>query len=223
LGVLDEIMTNSKILKNIVFCFIVIFLLTSSALAEDTIIKIGVLAKRGAERSIEKWSPTAEYLSNKLPGKKIIIVPLIFEQIYTVVEKGEVDFILANPSFYVELENLYKVNRIATLKNNVIGGTTTVFGGVIFCKKQREDIRGLSDLKKKSFMAVSETSFGGWRTAWRELKETGINPFKDFASISFGGTHDAVIYAVRDGKVDAGTVRTDTLERMTPQIFTKLS
>jgi ABC-type phosphate/phosphonate transport system substrate-binding protein len=207
LGVLDEIMTNSKILKNIVFCFIVIFLLTSSALAEDTIIKIGVLAKRGAERSIEKWSPTAEYLSNKLPGKKIIIVPLIFEQIYTVVEKGEVDFILANPSFYVELENLYKVNRIATLKNNVIG----------------EDIRGLSDLKKKSFMAVSETSFGGWRTAWRELKETGINPFKDFASISFGGTHDAVIYAVRDGKVDAGTVRTDTLERMTPQIFTKLS
>jgi len=63
-------------------------------------------------------------------------------------------------------------------------------------------------------MAVKETSFGGWRAAWRELKEAGINPVKDFASLSFGGTHDAVVYAVRDGKVDAGTVRTDTLERM---------
>jgi diguanylate cyclase (GGDEF)-like protein/PAS domain S-box-containing protein len=31
---------------------------------------------------------------------------------------------------------------------------------------------------------------------------------------SFGETHDAVVYAVRGGKVDAGTVRTDTLERM---------
>jgi PAS domain S-box-containing protein len=181
------------------------------------VVRIGILAKRGPERCIEKWSPTAKYLSNKIPEKTFIIVPINFAQIYSMVEKATVDFILVNPSFYVELENLYKVNRIATLKNNVIGGTTTVFGGVIFCKKQREDIRRLNDLKKKSFMAVSETSFGGWRTAWRELKETGINPFKDFASISFGGTHDAVIYAVRDGKVDAGTVRTDALERMTAE------
>ncbi len=34
------------------------------------------------------------------------------------------------------------------------------------------------------------------------------------ASLTFGGTHDAVVYAVLSGKVDAGTVRTDTLERM---------
>jgi PAS domain S-box-containing protein len=50
--------------------------------------------------------------------------------------------------------------------------------------------------------------------AWREFRKAGIDPFKNFASISFGGTHDDVVYAVRDGKVDAGTVRTDTFERM---------
>ncbi|MBU0465369.1 MAG: response regulator, partial [Proteobacteria bacterium] len=42
----------------------------------------------------------------------------------------------------------------------------------------------------------------------------GIKPFSDFSSLQFGGTHDAVVYAVKSGKVDAGTVRTDTLERM---------
>ncbi|MCJ7775400.1 MAG: PAS domain S-box protein, partial [Desulfobulbaceae bacterium] len=42
----------------------------------------------------------------------------------------------------------------------------------------------------------------------------GIDPYRDFKDLSFGGTHDTVVYAVRDGKVDAGTVRTDTLERM---------
>jgi len=65
------------------------------------------------------WSPTAEYLSNKIPEKTFEIVPVDYDHIYSVVEKSEVDFILSNPSFYVELENRYGVNRIATLKNKV--------------------------------------------------------------------------------------------------------
>ena len=198
----------------IVFSFIFIILMASFAYSADSAVKIGVLAKRGAERCLEKWSPTAEYLTENIPGKTFVIVPIAFDQIYTVVENGEVDFILANSSFYVELESWFKVSRIATLKNKVLGVIDTKLGGVIFCKKQREDIRHLIDLKGKTFMAAEEISFGGWRMAWRELKEAGIDPFKNFASLSFGGTHDAVIYAVRDGKVDAGTVRTDTLERM---------
>ncbi len=178
-------------------------------------VKIGVLAKRGSELCIQRWSPTAEYLTAKLPGETFTIAPIYFEQIYGVVEKNEVDFILANSSFYVELESKYGANRIATLKNKHSSGAFyTVFGGVLFCRSDRVDIRQLSDLRGKSFMAVKETSFGGWRTAWRELKESGIHPYRDFKSLEFGGTHDAVVFAVRDGDVDAGTVRTDTLERM---------
>jgi ABC-type phosphate/phosphonate transport system substrate-binding protein len=63
-------------------------------------------------------------------------------------------------------------------------------------------------------MAVDERSFGGWLVSWRELKEHGIDPHEDFTDLSFGGTHDAVVYAVQNGKVDAGAVRTDVLERM---------
>ncbi|MCK5100998.1 MAG: PhnD/SsuA/transferrin family substrate-binding protein, partial [Desulfobacteraceae bacterium] len=134
--------------------------------------------------------------------------------IYPAVGNKEVDFILTNSSFYVELESRYGITRIATLKNKIPNGVSTTFGGVIFCKKARKDIRHLKDLKGKTFMAVKETSFGGWITALREMKEAGIDPFKDFVSLSFGGTHDAVVYEVRDGKVDVGTVRTGTLERM---------
>ncbi|MBW2740828.1 MAG: response regulator, partial [Deltaproteobacteria bacterium] len=49
---------------------------------------------------------------------------------------------------------------------------------------------------------------------WRELKEMGIDPYRDFKDLKFIGTQDAVVYAVRDGKVDAGTVRADTFIRM---------
>ena len=63
-------------------------------------------------------------------------------------------------------------------------------------------------------MAVDERSLGGWHMAWRELKQRGVDPWRDFAGLRFGGSHDAVVYAVRDGYVDAGSVRSDTLERM---------
>jgi len=182
--------------------------------ADDSQVKIGVLAKRGIVRCMEKWSPTAEYITDKIPGRNFVIVPIDSDGIFSFVEHGMVDFVLTDPSIYVELESQYGLNRIATLKNIRFGNAYTKCGGVVFCKANRNDIRDFSDLKDKTFMAVKETSFGGWRMAWREFKEKGIDPYRDFKDLSFGGTHDTVVYAVRDGKVDAGTVRTDTLERM---------
>jgi len=182
--------------------------------ADDSPIRIGVLAKRGIVRCMEKWSPTAKYIADKIPGKNFVIVPTDSDGIFSFVEHGIVDFVLTDPSIYVELERQYGLNRIATLKNIRFGDAYTKCGGVIFCKANRSDIKNFSDLKGKTFMAVKETSFGGWKMAWREFKEKGIDPYRDFKDLRFGGTHDTVVYAVKDGKVDAGTVRTDTLERM---------
>ncbi len=177
-------------------------------------VRIGVLAHRGTEEALKTWTLTAYYLTSKIPRYSFTIVPLGFHEINKAVERGEVDFVLANSSIYVELEALYGVSRIATMKALGPGYTRTTFGGVIITRTDRNDIKTLNDLKGKSFMAVDETSLGGWRAAWRELKANGINPYKNFSSLQFGDTHDAVVYAVRDGRVDAGTVRTDVLEHM---------
>jgi two-component system sensor histidine kinase TtrS len=160
------------------------------------------------------WGPTAAYLSEAVPDHSFSIIPLDFQEIGSAVERRKVDFVLANTSIYVQLEAQYGVSRIATLMNKSPRGTFKVFGGVIFCRADRADIKELRDLKGKSFAAVDETSLGGWQVAWRELKDHGIDPSRHFARFTFDGTHDAVVYAVRDGSADAGTVRTDTLERM---------
>ncbi|NDY73013.1 response regulator [Desulfobacter hydrogenophilus] len=170
--------------------------------------------KRSTDNCLKKWSPTAEYLSRVVQDYSFIIIPIDFGNINQKVKNGDIDFILANSAIYVELEVMYGVNRIATLKNNRLNGTYTTFGGVVFCLKQRSDIRTYSDLKEKHFAAVSENSFGGWLMAWRELKEAGIDPYKDFSKLSFEGAHDQVVISVLNKKTDAGTVRTDTLERM---------
>ncbi len=180
----------------------------------DIPITVGVLAKRGPERCLEKWGPTADYLSEAIPGYSFAVVSLDFNEVIPAVERREVDFLLANPFLYVSLERSYGVGRIATLKNLRMGKAYTVFGGVIFYRAGRSDIKHLRDLKGKVVMGVDETALCGWLAQWREMKEAGIDPYRDFADLRFGGTHDAVVYAVGDGKVDAGCIRTDTLERM---------
>jgi two-component system, sensor histidine kinase and response regulator len=192
-------------------------LLPAQSWAENAPLKIGVLAIRGGDQCLKSWSPTAEYLTRQIPDQRFIIVPLTHDQIYPTVKNGAVDFILTNSAFYVGLEHWYRANRIVTLKERRASGVYTRYGGVIFCRRDRKDIRRLEDLKGKSFMAVSETSLGGWLMAWREFKEKGIDPHRDFGALRFNETHDEVVYAVRDRLVDAGTVRTSTLEDLSAE------
>ena len=175
---------------------------------------IGVLAKRGYQKCLKKWKNTAYYLNIWVSGCSFSILPLDFQEIEDAVKSKKIDFLLANPAIYAEMENKYGLSRIATLKNGRLSKITTVFGGVIFCRADRNDISKIADLKDKNFMAVSQTSFGGWYAAWKYLLDHDLDPFHNFSKLYFGQTHDAVVLSIRDGGADAGTVRTDILERM---------
>ena len=188
---------------------------TTEEVSGPSLVQIGILAKRGAEQCLEKWGATAEYLNNQLPGYIFTILPLDFDEIRIAVEKKDVDFILANSSYYVDLEVSLGVKRIATLNNLHSNGiASNTFAGTLVVRKDRQDITTVKDLRGKTFMAVDPRSLGGWHMVLRELKQEGINPNKDFKRFVFGGTHDKVVLAVWSGQVDAGTVRSDTLERM---------
>ncbi|QKQ28151.1 PhnD/SsuA/transferrin family substrate-binding protein [Candidatus Reidiella endopervernicosa] len=179
--------------------------------------RIGVLSHRGDAATLQTWSPTADYLNATLTDYFFEIVPLNFDQVEPAVDSGEVDFVLVNPGIYVNLEVRHRVTRIATLNNRRNGVPYNLFGGVIFTRSERDDIEWLSDLVGKRFMAVDRTSLGGYQMAWRELRGQAIEPQIDFEDLSFAGTHDKVVMAVRNGEADAGTVRTDILERMARQ------
>jgi len=178
------------------------------------LIRIGVLAHRDIQNTLETWQKTADYLTTELSEYHFTIVPLNFTQIGAAIEQNAVEFVIASPGIYVEFEALYGVNRLATLKQLRMGRAYTMFGGVIFCNAHCDNIQSLTDLRGKNFVAVAENSFGGWRSAWREIVEVGINPYRDFQSLQFTNSHDAVIYAIGEGKADAGTISTNVLEQM---------
>ena len=204
-----------RLLSRFIFFLAFALVLADWAHATDRLVRIGVLAHRGKEEALKSWTPTAQYLSREVPGNNFVIVPLNNDDIGPAVEYKDVEFVLTNPGSYAELEAAYNITRIATLKSKTPQGSSSVFGAVIFTRSDRKDIRNLADLKGKTFMAVHENAFGGWWVAWRELKRHQIDPYKDFKALSFSGfPQDKIVYAVRDGKVDAGTVRTDLLESM---------
>ena len=179
-------------------------------------VRIGVLAKRGDELTIQRWQPTADYLSQEIPSHRFVVVPLKFIEIDKVVADGGVDFVLANSAIYVGLEKRFGAGRIVTMRNRNGHRGYTVFGGVIFARSDRNDINKISDIANKRFAAVKSNSFGGYHMAWREMALAGITPSED-TTLLFSGTHDAVVKAVLNGDADVGTVRSDTLERMSAE------
>ena len=192
--------------------------------SEDVVMKVGVLSKEDPKRTIAQWQPTMDYLSQTIPGYRFEIVTAGFEEMRQIAKNNEVNFFIVNSGMYVEFEADYGVNRIATLKNLRLGKPYTEFGGVILTKADNSQINQLKDLKNKTFMAVSPTSFGGWYMAEGVLYDAGIKkPEKFFKEIQFGQTHDNVIKAIANGEVEAGTVRTDALERAVQRGEVKLA
>lgn len=204
-------LSYNECMKNLLSLFMMLMFV--GVLEAKEVVKIGVLAHKNYESTHQMWDPTAEYLKTKIPEYDFHIIPLRFEEFPTYLRDQKIDFVITNSAFYVDLESNFGISRIATLKNKDFNGKAqTEFGGVLFKRASNTEIQRVEDLKNKKFAAVDPESFGGWIMALRELKEQGVRE-KDLKT-TFYGTHESVVFAVLDGKADAGTVRSDTLERM---------
>ncbi len=176
--------------------------------------KIGVLATRGKAQCYRQFSATADYLNQKIPHALFEIVPLDFREVVPAVRTQQVDFLLTNPLLYVDTEILYGVRCIATLSGSPSSEFHIAYGGGLFIRADRKDIKTFSDLKGKSLMAVHPLSLGGWLAGYEELMRRGVDPFRSFSKVDFAGIEDEVVMAVLAGKVDVGIVKTELLEDM---------
>jgi two-component system sensor histidine kinase TtrS len=203
-------------MRVIQWCVLISFLtmvsVTTSFAGENY--KIGVLAKNGPVEALQMWKATGDYLTAKLTGKTFEVVPLDFDKVDPAIRASKVDFFVVNSSMFVTAKVKYGATAIATMVNSRQGQPLNSFGGVIITSAHNDKINTLADLKGKKFMAVENDSFGGWQMAYKTLLDFGVDPYTDFAKVEFGGKHDNVVFAVMKGAVDAGTVRTDTLERL---------
>lgn len=192
--------------------YLVVFVaVCGQAIASDY--SIGVLAFSGKDEAIQRWQPTADYLSQHIPDASFNIVPLTHEEFEHAINKDELDFVLTNPGHYVLLEVRFGITRLATFLSTYKSKTLKRFGSVIFTRAD-STLTSLSEIRGHSLAAVSEQAFGGFQLALLELDQIGIN-VKDDVSIKWMGfPHADVVRTVMDGKTDVGTVRTGIIEKM---------
>jgi len=134
-----------KFTITLLFVALVAMMIPHGAFAD---VKIGVLAKRGAPKCMQKWGALGKYLSDQM-GTQVSIVPLKFEAVEPAVTGGKVDFVLANSAFYVELEKKYDVKAVSTLVNSRKGNALSTFGGVVLVRND-SPIQSLADIKGKN-------------------------------------------------------------------------
>lgn len=197
-------------------CYLCLFIvpLTVSAAQpkQHTVVSIGVLAYDGKPQSLQRWQPTIHYLSRLIPGYSFQLQALTHQEMVHAINKGVLDFILTNPGHYVQLEAQAGATRIAMFKTAFQGQPLTRFGAVIFTRAD-SDIQTLADLKQRSFAAVNTDAFGGFLLARQELLNHGIRQ-QDLRLTWLGFPHSDIVSQVVAGKVEAGTVRSGTLEHL---------
>ena len=183
----------------------------------DKKIVFRVVAKRGVKKTLKKWGPLANYLSSNIEGYYFDLQPTTLKALQELKEMDKTtDYFLGNPKAFVEFQFNFKFRPVVTLRNLRLGKAYDRFGIVLFTLKDSA-INNLEDFKGKNIGMVKKNAWGGWVLGWHTLLISGIDPYKDMQSVESFGTHDNVIYAVRDGKVEIGNVRTDALERLSQE------
>ncbi|MBU1218056.1 EAL domain-containing protein [bacterium] len=193
--------------------FILLFVMTFSYLFGAEKVAIGVLTFKNKAQTLKQWEPMAQYLNKMEPRYSFSIVPLSQPEINEAVKNSAINFVVTHPGHYVYLEKEYRISRIATMIEYKHEQWLERFGGVIFTRANRADIKKIEDLKGKKIAATQARGFGGYAVQMYEFFKNNI--FAEDLEFAFTGMpQQNVVRDVISGKADAGFVRTDVLETM---------
>ncbi|MEO5352406.1 MAG: PhnD/SsuA/transferrin family substrate-binding protein [Magnetococcus sp. XQGC-1] len=198
--------------------WLTVFLLfgwTGLLCAREETMTLAILSFRPPEEMRQQWQPLADYLTARLPGKRVKLLPLNAEEMEDAISHHSIDFLLTNPSHYIQVRQVHGIGSLlATLvlqKDNI---PLSAFGGVIFALQERSDLATLADLKGKSIVAVDDISLGGFQAQALELIHAGVRLPEDVRMWFTGLPHDRVVRAVLEKKADVGFVRTGIINAM---------
>lgn len=173
---------------------------------------LGVFAFRPKPIINERFTPLGRYLSEHVPGRTVTVVPMSNAELEAGVASGTVDFVLTNPTHYVQLrESNLLSGALATMVMRQGAQAVHGIGGVIIRRTERTDLRTLSDLKGQRIAIAGKHFLGTYMAPAFELQRAGV----DLDSLNWVETTqpvDQVITSVLAGKADAGFVRTGVLE-----------
>ncbi|MEW6515058.1 MAG: PhnD/SsuA/transferrin family substrate-binding protein [Pseudomonadota bacterium] len=177
-------------------------------------VRVAVLADKGVEAAEEEWDYVLDWLNHDVPGYEFVIVAFDHPELREAVHAGNVDFLITNAGNYGEFEYSEGVSRIATLDSPLALSPSRAVGSAVVVRGD-SGLTELAQLRGKHLLAASHDAFCCYQIAARELVEAGVDPEKDLGELEFTGFPiQSIARAVRDGKADAGFLKTCLLEQM---------
>jgi diguanylate cyclase (GGDEF)-like protein/hemerythrin-like metal-binding protein/PAS domain S-box-containing protein len=185
------------------------------AAAADVPVHIGILAFRPAADVQQRWHPLVDYLNEQIDDHRFEIRAMGYADLEAAIARRQVDFVLTNPGHYLLMTYRNGLSSpLATLVPMEDGRRLSKFGGVVFTRADRTDIRSIADLRGHHVAAVTTGSLGGYQAQAMELLSAGIEIPRDVTLTETGMPHDRVVNEIIDGRAEVGFVRTGILERM---------
>jgi len=148
-----------------------------------------------------EFEPLMNYLSDSIGQKVRLYIAKDYGDLRTQMENGSVDIGSFSPFAYVDAA---KGGKIRIIAQSIIEGSAT-YRGIIVTRKD-SGLKSIADLKGKRFAFVDPKSASGYVYPRAMLIESGISPETFFSETIFAGSHDKVIAAVLEGRVDAGAI-----------------
>lgn len=176
------------------------------------VLKVSAIPDENPTELLRIYTPFAEYLSREL-GMKVHFTPVVD---YAATVEGlaarKLDLV-----WYGGFTSVQAVRRTnGTAKRLVLRQEDAEFKSV-FIAKPGSGIKGLEDLRGKTFAFGSVSSTSGHLMPRYFVLQAKLNPEKDFKQVAYSGAHDATALWVESGKVEAGALSFLVWEKLVQQ------
>ncbi len=202
----------------ILLCFIIFLIscetkenITGETTKEIKILKMGLIPADDAQEMLRSYKPIGQYLANELGIEVKIQVTSDYTAAIEAMRSKHIDMAWFGPFSYVIAADVADAEAIV---NGVKESTGSATYKSVIVTRADSGIKNLDDLKGKTFAFVDPASTSGNLIPRKMLIENGIDPDNDFSTSYYAGTHNAVQYAVANGKVDAGADSDSSYYRM---------
>jgi phosphonate transport system substrate-binding protein len=165
------------------------------------VLKVSAIPDENPAELLRIYTPFAEYLQKEV-GLKVQFTPVV-DYAATVEGLAAKKLDLVWYGGFTSVQAVKRTNGNA--KRLVLRQEDAEFKSV-FIAKPGAGIKGLADLKGKSFAFGSVSSTSGHLMPRYFLLKAGLTPEREFRQVAFSGAHDATALWVESGKVDAGAL-----------------
>jgi len=165
------------------------------------VLKVSAIPDENPNELMRIYTPFAEYLEREV-GTKVRFTPVVD---YAATVEGlaakKLDLV-----WYGGFTSVQAVRRTNGDAQRLAMRQEDAEFKSVFVTRPGSGVKGLEDLKGKTFSFGSVSSTSGHLMPRYFMLKNGINPDKDLKQIAFSGAHDATALWVESGRVDAGAL-----------------